>query len=88
MVARLLTRYPGLVKRWSGGRDFSAEMAGYRARAGFTPWTPPAKPVSECSVALVTTGGVRGKTYGGDSEVAAPAWFNRLEAWMVRTCGG
>ena len=32
MVARLLTRYPGLVKRWSGNRDFSAEMAGYRAR--------------------------------------------------------
>ena len=62
MVARLLTRYPGLVKRWSGNRDFSAEMAGYLAGAGFTPWTPPAKPVSECSVALVTTGGVRGKT--------------------------
>ena len=32
MVARLLTRYPGLVKRWSGSRDFSAEMAGYRAK--------------------------------------------------------
>ena len=62
MVARLLTRYPGLVKRWSGNRDFSAEMAGYRAGPAFTPWTPPAKPVSECSVALVTTGGVRGKT--------------------------
>ncbi len=33
MVARLLTRYSGLVKRWSGNRDFSAEMAGYRAGA-------------------------------------------------------
>ena len=30
--------------------------------AGFTPWTPPAKPVSECKVALVTTGGVHLKT--------------------------
>ena len=45
MAARLLTRYPDLVKRWSGNRDFSAEMAGYRAGAGFTPWTPPSKPV-------------------------------------------
>ena len=45
MVARLLTRYPGLVKKWSGNRDFSAEMAGYRAGPAFTPWTPLAKPV-------------------------------------------
>ena len=37
MVARLLARYPGLVKRWSGNRDFSAEMAGYRAGSAFTP---------------------------------------------------
>ena len=74
MVARLLTRYPGLVKRWAGGKDFSAEMAAFRAGPAFTPWTPPAKPVSECSVALVTTGGVRGgKHDGGDSEVAAAA---------------
>ena len=62
MVARLLTRYPGLVKKMVWEQDFSAEMAGYRAGLKFTPWTPPAKPVSECSVALVTTGGVRGKT--------------------------
>ena len=62
MVARLLTRYPGLVKRWAGGRDFSAEMAGWRAGPGFTPWTPLAKPVRECKVALVTTGGVHLKT--------------------------
>ena len=40
MVARLLTRYPGLVKRWAGAKDFSAEMAGWRAGPGFTPWTP------------------------------------------------
>ena len=72
MVARLLTRYPGLVKRWSGNRDFSAEMAGYRARAGFTPWTPPAKPVRECSVALVTTGGVRGK-HDGETVKSPPS---------------
>ncbi len=62
MVARLLTRYPGLVKRWAGGRDFSAEMAGWRAGPAFTPWTPLAKPVRECKVALVTTGGVHLKT--------------------------
>ena len=62
MVARLLTRYPGLVKRWAGAKDFSAEMAGWRAGPSFTPWTPLAKPVSECKVALVTTGGVHLRT--------------------------
>ena len=62
MVARLLTRYPGLVKKWAGGRDFSAEMAGWRAGPEFTPWTPLAGPVSECKVALVTTGGVHLKS--------------------------
>ena len=62
MVARLLTRYPGLVKKWAGAKDFSAEMAGWRAGPAFTPWTPPVKPVSECKVALVTTGGVHLKT--------------------------
>ncbi len=51
MVARLLTRRPGLVRRWAGSRDFSGP-------AGETPWTPLARPLAECRVALVTTGGV------------------------------
>ena len=85
MVARLLTRYPGLVKRWSGNRDFSAEMAGFRAGAGFTPWTPPAKPVRECSVALVTTGGVRGKHDGETVKSPPPRGLTALRrGWCGR----
>ena len=62
VVARLLTRFPGLVKKWAGGRNFSAEMVGFRAGPRFTPWTPLAKPVRACTVALVTTGGVHLRT--------------------------
>ncbi len=62
MVARLLTRFPGLVSKWAGGRDFSAEMVSWRAGPGLTPWTPLLKPVRDCKVALVTTGGVHLKS--------------------------
>lgn len=52
LIARLLTRYPALVRRWAGGREFVP-------RGGEeNPWTPLKKPLAECRVALVTTGGV------------------------------
>ncbi len=57
MVARLLTRYPHLVRRWAKGRDFSLESESL-AGAESTPWTRLAKPVRECRIGLVTTGGV------------------------------
>ncbi len=62
MVARLLVRYPRLVEKWAGSRDFSAEAAGFGAGAGHTPWTRLAKPVRAACVGLVTTGGVHLKT--------------------------
>ena len=72
MVARLLARYPGLVKRWSGNRDFSAEMAGYRAGPAFTPWTPPAKPVSECTVASGDDGRGEGENMTAEAVKSPP----------------
>ena len=41
---------------------FPPRWPGIAQGPAFTPWKPPAKPVSECSAALVTTGGVMGKT--------------------------
>ncbi|MBT3350685.1 MAG: hypothetical protein HOC91_04385 [Nitrospinaceae bacterium] len=56
LIARLLTRYPALVRRWAGGREFVS-------RAGEeNPWTPLTKPLDECRVALVTTGGLHLKS--------------------------
>lgn len=55
MAARLLTRYPALVRRWAGARDFSGD-------AGETPWAPLEKPLRACRVGLVTTGGVHLRT--------------------------
>ncbi len=51
LIAKLITRYPGLAQRfitayepWESGEAI--------------PWTPPRKPLSECTLALVTTSGV------------------------------
>lgn len=55
MVARLLTRRPGLVRKWAGTRDFSD-------LAGETPWTPLTRPLAGRRLGLVTTGGVHLKT--------------------------
>ena len=55
LVARLLTRFPGLVDRWAKGRSFAPV-------AGDGPWAPLAKPLARCKVALVTTGGVHLKS--------------------------
>lgn len=51
LIARVLTRFPALVRMWARGQRLSP---------GGTedPWTPLAKPLSACRVALVTTGGV------------------------------
>ena len=52
LVARLLTRYPALVLRWAEGRKFTA------GDALGDPWADLDKPLAECRVAIVTTGGV------------------------------
>lgn len=48
---RVLTRFPGLMRRWAAGREFSGDALG-------DPWIPLKKPLTECRVALVTTAGV------------------------------
>ena len=55
LIARLAGRYPALAERL---------VAGYRARASEQagPWTPMAKPLSQCRLALVTTAGVHHAT--------------------------
>ena len=52
LVARFLTRYPALVRRWAEGRKFTA------GDALGDPWADLDKPLAECRVAIVTTGGV------------------------------
>ncbi|MEE9256752.1 MAG: glycine/sarcosine/betaine reductase selenoprotein B family protein [bacterium] len=52
LVARLLTRYPALVRRWAEGRRFTA------GDALGDPWADLDKPLAECRVAIVTTAGV------------------------------
>ncbi len=48
LAARLLGRYPVLVRKWAAGRRFTAG----------DPRTPLGKPLAECRVAIVTTSGV------------------------------
>ena len=50
MVAKLLTRYPSLFERWAHKSKF-IEFAD-------TPWTQFDADVSDCRLALITTGGV------------------------------
>jgi D-proline reductase (dithiol) PrdB len=50
MLARLFTRFPSLVNGWAESRNFVVNVN--------TPWTPFAKNLKECRIALVTTGGV------------------------------
>ena len=54
LIARVITRFPSLAQRfitayepWESGEP--------------TPWTPVTKPLSKCSVALVTTSGIHHK---------------------------
>jgi D-proline reductase (dithiol) PrdB len=54
ILARLFSRFPGLTKRWLEGQ----QLADY----GLPPWTPLRKPLSQCTVALVTTAGVHLRT--------------------------
>jgi len=50
MIARLITRFPSLSKRFIDGyTPWESEEV---------PWTPLGKPLAECRVALVTTAGV------------------------------
>ncbi len=51
LIARLATRFPALAEHL---------VAGYQAQASdqAIPWTPIAKPLSRCRLALVTTAGV------------------------------
>ncbi len=51
LIARLASRFPALAARL---------VAGYQAQASeqAIPWTPAAKPLSRCKLALVTTAGV------------------------------
>lgn len=51
LIAHLATRFPALAERL---------VAGYQAQASdqAIPWTPAAKPLSRCTLALVTTAGV------------------------------
>ncbi|HEX5688653.1 MAG TPA: hypothetical protein VFX76_01550, partial [Roseiflexaceae bacterium] len=50
LVGQLYTRIPGLARRW--GRRFDA------LAFDEVPFTPLRKPLRECRLALVTTGGV------------------------------
>ncbi|RJX28420.1 MAG: hypothetical protein C4525_16850 [Desulfarculus sp.] len=50
LLARLLTRWPGL------GKAAAGRWASLESRE--VPWTPLARPLSECTLALVTTAGV------------------------------
>lgn len=49
-LSQLLRYVPGLVRRWARHQTFTS--------AQDVPWTPLRKPLSDCRVALVTTGGV------------------------------
>lgn len=50
LLARVFTRFPALAERWAQS---------YRATTGDTvPWSPLSKPLSACSIALVSTAGV------------------------------
>ena len=53
-LAKLLRYWPGLGRRWARGRTFTSSEQ--------IPWTPLRKPLRECRVALVTTGGVHLRT--------------------------
>jgi D-proline reductase (dithiol) PrdB len=50
IVAKLFTRYPGLVERWAKSHDFVINMD--------TPWVPFIKALKDSRIALVTTAGV------------------------------
>ena len=53
-LAMLLRYCPGLGRRWARGRTFTSSE--------HIPWTPLRKPLRDCRVALVTTGGVHLRT--------------------------
>lgn len=50
LITKLFTRYPALVKIWARHSEI--------AEFSDSPWTGLAVPVSQCRLALVTTGGV------------------------------
>lgn len=50
-IARVLTRFPGLVWWWAAGRNFQANNLR-------DPWADLRKPLVDCRVAIVTTAGV------------------------------
>ncbi len=50
MLAKFFTRYPALVERWARSSKFMINRD--------VPWVPLNKEISECRIALVTTGGV------------------------------
>ncbi len=52
-IARAITRFPQLA-----GLFIKAGKNGTEERSPDIPWTPVSKPLSECTVALVTTGGI------------------------------
>lgn len=56
LIARLAGRFPALAERL---------VAGYQVRASAQaiPWTPIAKPLAQCRLALVTTAGVHHATH-------------------------
>ena len=53
-VARLLTRFPSIFKRWAKRADI--------VQFDQSPWTALSKDISQCRLALITTGGVHLKS--------------------------
>lgn len=51
VISKLLTRFPGLADRVIDGVETKVRVEG-------VPWTPLDKPLSECTVGIVTTAGV------------------------------
>ena len=54
ILAKLFSRFPGLVELWAKSREFVINVE--------TPWALFSKDLSECRVALVTTAGVHLRT--------------------------
>ena len=54
MLVQLFKRVPWLAERWAGHHRF--------IRGEGIPWTPLGKPLRECRIAMVTTGGVHLKS--------------------------
>jgi len=74
MVAKLLTRYPPLFERWARKSEF-IEFTD-------TPWTQFDADVSDCRLALITTGGVhlKGQTPFNMNDPAGDPSFREIPA--------